>query len=57
MIEGILMRHQRIVIPSVLRSEILDKIHSGHLGIQKCRERAAQSVWWPRMSAEILEMV
>ena len=55
--EDLLMRQHRIVVPRVMRPDILNKIHSGHQGIHKCRERAAQCVWWPRMSKEILEMV
>ena len=38
--DGLLMRNKRIIIPSLLRQEILDKIHTGHQGIHKCRERA-----------------
>ena len=42
---GLLLKDQRIVIPSSLRLDILDKIHAGHQGIRKCRERARDSVW------------
>ena len=38
--DGLLLRGNRIVIPKSLRDDILQKIHSGHLGIAKFRERA-----------------
>ena len=55
--QGLLMRGGRIIIPPSLRQEILGKIHAGHQGITKCRERARQSVWWPRMSKELENLV
>ena len=41
---GLLMRGNRLVIPSALQAEVLTQLHVGHQGIQKCRERAKQSV-------------
>ena len=55
--KGILMRGSRVVIPASLRVSMLDKIHSGHQGIHKCRERARHSVWWPGISRQVEEMV
>ena len=55
--EGLLMRDSRIMIPKSLREDILQKIHSGHQGITKCRARAKQSVWWPGISKEIEALV
>jgi hypothetical protein len=42
---GLLLHGKRLVIASSMRLDILSKIHSGHLGITKCRERARTSVW------------
>ena len=55
--EGLLMRGCRIVIPAALRLEILEKLHTGHQGISKCRERSRQSVWWPGLSKRLEEMI
>ncbi|UYV79648.1 K02A2.6-like, partial [Cordylochernes scorpioides] len=56
-IDGLLMRNSRIYIPKSLRSKVLNSLHEGHLGIEKCRGRARSSVWWPRISKEIGELV
>jgi len=44
--EGLLLRGSCIVIPPSLRKDIMQKLHTGHLGITKYQERAKQSVWW-----------
>ena len=54
---GILLRGNRLVIPQPLRPEMLNKLHAGHQGISKCRQRALQSVWWPAISKDIEETI
>lgn len=56
-VNGLLLYDDRVVIPSSLRLEILDRVHQAHQGIEKCRARARKSVWWPLMSSQIKEMV
>lgn len=55
--DGLLVRGDRIVVPFSLRKQILERIHEGHMGVAKCRERAAQSVWWPRIGKDIKSRV
>ena len=45
----------RLVIPSTLRSKVLEQIHEGHLGIEKCMLKARDSVFWPGISNDIRE--
>ena len=55
--DGLLLRGNRMVIPLPLHQEILGKIHSGHQGTTKCRQRVRQSVWWPGIGKEIERMI
>ena len=56
-VDGLLLKGTRLVIPSSLQRQTLNQIHEGHQGINKCRERAKISVWWPGLSAQIKVMV
>ena len=52
--QGLLMRGSRLIIPSSLHQEMLGRIHEGHQGITKCRERARQSAWWSKMLEQLV---
>ncbi|XP_054706630.1 uncharacterized protein K02A2.6-like [Uloborus diversus] len=45
--DRLLLKGPRLVIPKKLQKDILRRIHDGHIGINKCRSRAKESVWWP----------
>ena len=34
-IDGVMFKSQKLMIPKVLRHEILGRIHTGHMGVQK----------------------
>ncbi len=55
--KGLLLKGSRLVIPVAMQKTILGKMHEGHQGITKCRERAKQSAWWPGLSKQIEDLV
>lgn len=55
--DGILFYRDRLVIPESLRADVLAAIHTGHLGLNKSRERAKSSVWWPGLSSDLEHLI
>ncbi|XP_035986144.1 uncharacterized protein K02A2.6-like [Fundulus heteroclitus] len=56
-LDGLVLYHDRIVVPTALRAGVLDQLHEGHQGLTKCRERAKLTVWWPKIGAQITNKV
>lgn len=55
--DGLLLREKRIVIPHNMRTDILQRIHEGHLGVEKCKRRARDTVYWPGINKDIENMI
>ena len=55
--DDLLFYNDRIVMPEVMRAETIQSLHSGHLGLNKCRERAKSTVWWPGISKDLEQAV
>ena len=55
--EGILLKNQRIIVPTPLRSEIKSIIHQGLFGLENSKKRARQALFWPLINSEIEDMI
>ena len=55
--DGVIMKGDGIVIPSTLRSDMLARIHDSHLGIEKCRRKARDIIFWPKMNEQINDLI
>ena len=53
----IVLRGSKLVIPKAMRKKTLDKIHEGHMGIEKCRRRAREALYWPGINREVEQVV
>ena len=55
--KGVVLCGEKIVVPKSMRADMLQRIHEGHLGMDKCKWRARQSICWPGMSKDIENMI
>ena len=56
-VNGLVLKGNRVVIPQSMRAEMLEKIHHGHLGAEKQKRVACQAMYWPSMNKEIDQRV
>ena len=56
-VDGVLLKGHKVVMPPTLRPEMLRLLHEGHLGIEKCKRRARDTMYWPAMNAVIEQLV
>ena len=55
-INGIIFKGSRIVVPVSMRNEMLCRIHESHLGQDKQKSMARSVLYWPNMNVHIEEM-
>ncbi|XP_055633382.1 uncharacterized protein K02A2.6-like [Toxorhynchites rutilus septentrionalis] len=54
---GIVIRDERIVLPTKLRTRALDIAHRGHPGIIAMRRNLREKVWWPCMDRDVTDRI
>ena len=50
---GVILLHDRPLIPVDLRQQVLNTLHAGHSGVTGMYARASSSVYWPNMRDDI----
>ena len=53
---GVIVGSQ-IVVPPKTRQCVIDELHKSHPGIVKMKRLAQHYVWWPKMDADIEQVV
>ena len=53
--EGLLLMGPRIVIPSCLQEEYLQRLHQGYLSATKVQQNARQHLYWPGLDVDIAD--
>ena len=52
-----MFRGEIVIIPKCMQSEMLHTIHSSHLGVEKCKRRARDILYWPGMNSQIEDLI
>jgi len=51
--DGVFLKDEKLIIPKNMCHEMLKIIHASHMGIDKCKRRAKDLVYWPGMISQI----
>ena len=52
-IDGIILKGRCIIMPNSLRQQVLNQLHTNHIGIEKTKLLAHECVYWPSINADI----
>ena len=55
--DGLLLKGTHIIIPQTLHKEMIKLLHTGHLRLEKCLNRANQSMYWPGLYDELKDFL
>ena len=55
--DGIVLKGTQIVISTKKHEAILKLIHEGHLGLNKCKLRAKDTVYWPGLNDQLEKLI
>ena len=55
--DGLIFKGERVVIPKHLRHDLKKSIHSSHLGVTGCLQRARECIYWPGMTTELKQYI
>ena len=54
---GLITCGNRIIVPNEMRAKMLQYIHEGHQGKERCLFRARNTVFWPKITYDIQELI
>jgi hypothetical protein len=54
--DDLMFKGEKLIVPKSLQKEMLDKIHSSHMGINKCKARARDIFYWQGMASQIQDI-
>ena len=56
-LDGLIMKGCRVVMPSTMRAETLKKLHDGHQGQTATLQRARRIVYWPKLQNDVSDLL
>lgn len=55
--DDLIFKNNCLVVPKSLRTDMLERIHYNHLGLEKCKARARSCIFWPFMIRDLTNKI
>ena len=55
--DGLVLKGTRIVIPNKKCKAVLKLVHEGHVGLNKCKLHAKDTVYWPGLNEQPKKLI
>ncbi|KAK2168207.1 hypothetical protein LSH36_19g02039 [Paralvinella palmiformis] len=52
-VDGVICKGNKVLIPSVMRRHVVEKIHPSHLGVENSIQNASDTLFWPSIRAYV----
>ena len=52
-LDRLVLKGTRVIIPTQCRKELLEKLHKGHFGVDRTKLRARDPIYWPGINKDI----
>ena len=56
-LDGLVVKGNRVIIPTSMRPDTLSRLHDAHQGITSTLQHARWTVYWPKLQSDITKMV
>ena len=56
-LDGLVLKGTRIIIPKQCQEDVLDKLHEGHFGVDHTKLQARDSIYWPHINKDIEALI
>lgn len=52
-VDELIFKGNALIIPSTMRNSMLNQVHNGHQGLNRCLEQLRNIVYWPNMNTDL----
>ena len=56
-LHDLMLKDERIIVSSSMQKEMKDLLHTVHVGIERCKRHALESIYWPGLTGELTDLV
>lgn len=53
--DDIMLKGEKVNMPSAMTQNMLEKIHTGHMDIERSKQKARDALFWPEMGKTTLQ--